>query len=76
MYICNECKEVFEEYEVVYEALPYGMGSAYEKWCVCPYCGDTDFDEAEECECCGEVVAKERLKDGLCEECYEGDEDD
>ena len=76
MYICNECKEVFEEYDVLYQPLPYGMGSAYEKWHICPYCGDNDFEEAEECEFCGEWVAKESMTGGLCKDCYEGDEDE
>lgn len=76
MYICNECKEVFEECEVVYESVPYGMGSAYRKLYVCPYCGENDFDEAERCDHCGEWASKESMTDGYCEECYEGDDDD
>jgi hypothetical protein len=76
MYICNDCGEVFEEFKEVCEAHPYGMGSAYETWCVCPYCESNDFDEAEECECCGEAFPKKSLTDGLCEECYEENEDD
>lgn len=68
MYICNNCGEVFEEAKVIEEHHPYGMGTATEEWYVCPHCEDTDFQAAQECERCGELVAE--LNDGLCECCY------
>ena len=68
MYICNICGEVFEEPEVIYERRPYGMGYAEEEFWVCPHCKDTDIQEAERCESCGEYFAE--LEDGLCEYCY------
>lgn len=68
MYICNNCGEAFEDYKTIEEHHPYGMGTAAEKWAVCPYCNDTDFDKAKQCDRCGELVAE--LEDGLCDCCY------
>ena len=73
MYICENCGEVFEEYNTIVERHPYGMGYASEEWASCPYCGDTDIVEAEECENCGEYFA--HLTDGLCDECYKEEEE-
>ena len=67
MYICNECGEVFDEPKIIEEHHPYGMGYAVEEFAVCPYC-DGGFQEAEQCERCGEYVAE--LEDGLCDICY------
>jgi hypothetical protein len=69
MYICSNCGETFEECKIIEEHHPYGMGTAAEKWAVCPQCGETDFDEAKQCERCGELVAE--LYDGLCDICDE-----
>lgn len=68
MYICNNCGEVFEDCKIIEEHHPYGMGTATENWYVCPYCEDTSFSEAEQCEMCGEFVTE--LNDGLCDVCY------
>ena len=70
MYICNECEEVFEEPKIIEEHHPYGMGFATEEWAVWPFCQDSDIQEAERCEECGQYVAE--LGDGLCEACYCG----
>lgn len=68
MFICNNCGEVFETPDTYEEHHPYGMGTAAERWAVCPHCEDTDFVEAKQCERCGELVAE--LQDGLCDVCY------
>lgn len=68
MYICNNCEAVFETPAVHEEKHPYGMTYATEYWSVCPHCQDTDFDEAEKCERCGEYVAE--LDEGLCDVCH------
>ena len=68
MYICNNCGETFDEFETIEEHHPYGNGTAAEKWAVCPYCNDTDFDEAKKCERCGEYFAE--LNEGLCDCCH------
>ena len=68
MYICNNCGEVFEQADIVEERHPYGETYATENWYVCPYCGDTSFDEAQKCERCGVYVAE--LDEGLCDCCH------
>ena len=68
MYICNNCGKTFDDYKVIEEHHPYGMGYATEKWAVCPHCKDSDFSEAKECEHCGELFAT--LNEGLCDVCY------
>lgn len=68
MYLCNNCENTFSEPEVEYNYHPYGMGEAREEWYVCPYCHDTDYGEAEECERCGKLVTDLHL--GLCDCCY------
>lgn len=35
----------------------------------CPCCKSDDFDEAKECEVCGEFYAEDELIKGVCEEC-------
>lgn len=68
MYICNNCGLVFEDCKIDRQFHPYGMGYAAEEFAVCPHCNDTDFDEAKQCEMCGEFVAE--LEDGLCDCCH------
>lgn len=68
MYICNNCEAVFETPAVHEEHHPYGMSYATEYWSVCPHCGDTDIDEAKQCERCDGYFAE--LHDGLCDCCY------
>lgn len=70
MYICNECGAVFEDYKIIKDPRPYGMGEVYEEFAVCPHCKETDISEAKECERCGSIFAKDDLEDGLCEHCY------
>ena len=69
MFICENCGYVFEDHKVIKERHPYGMSYATEEWYVCPHCNDSNTVEAQECERCGEYVAK--LEDGLCDVCYE-----
>lgn len=68
MYICNSCGEIFEDYKIIEEHHPYGMGYATEQWAVCPGCGEAGFEEAKECTRCGNLVAD--LDEGLCDCCY------
>lgn len=69
MFICNNCGETFEEFAIIEEHHPYGMGYAVEEWSVCPYCKDNDIDEAKQCKRCSEYVAE--LHEGLCDVCYD-----
>ena len=61
MYICNKCKEVFDEThmrsEVVFES------DGYQKWGYvdeCPECGSEDFEEAVDCDLCGEWIPESK----------------
>lgn len=68
MYICLECKAVFEEAEIVKDPVGTFMGeTAYEEWAVCPECGETDIEEAVKCGC-GKHIAESEL---LCKDCKE-----
>ena len=69
MYICNDCERTFSECGTYEEHHPYGMGSAYETWYLCPRCDSAGVEEAKECERCGEYFVS--LTDGLCDLCYE-----
>ena len=68
MFICEDCGYVFEEPKTIEEHHPYGMGYATEQLAVCPHCRSYNFDEAKQCDRCGEYVAE--LHDGLCDICY------
>ena len=70
MIICNNCGETFCEDDIAEyeEHHPYGMGYAVETFYLCPYCKDTDIQEAKICSKCGDYVAETR--EGLCDVCY------
>ncbi len=68
MFICHNCGETFTEFETIGEHHPCGNGTATEEWAVCPCCGDTDFDEAKQCQMCGEYFAE--LHEGMCDCCF------
>lgn len=53
MYYCNSCKQKFEEPEKSIEVHREIDYSNIERYDVCPYCGDSDFEELERCEICG-----------------------
>ena len=59
MYICKECGGVFDEYAEDREVHDELDGAPYESFAVCPYCSGTGFEDAEECEQCGEYFAME-----------------
>ena len=69
MYKCEECGELFEDYETYEEHHPYGMGYAVEEWHVCPHCGESGFKEVEECTRCGNFATY--LTNGLCDCCHD-----
>jgi hypothetical protein len=68
--MCDNCGAVFEDYKIIKDPRPYGMGVAYEEYACCPHCQDTDIVEAKECSRCNGIFAKYELEDGLCEHCY------
>lgn len=76
MYICVDCRAVFDEYDVSRWTEHVGEfwgDSAYEDRSGCPYCGG-DYVEAEMCEKCEEYFAEDELEYGLCEECRKSEE--
>lgn len=54
MYICNECRGVFEEPRVEREPHYELDGAPCEEHSVCPYCDSYGYGEALECDGCGE----------------------
>ena len=69
MFKCGECGAVFLEPKIWEESRGEYWGTpCYETVCGCPECGD-HFEEAFECEECGEWFFKDELDDGICEEC-------
>ena len=81
MLICSDCGLVFEEPKQYSE--DYTPGGAFEggsfiqRYEGCPSCAGA-FEEARECECCGEYFPEEMLEDtegyvnGGCGYCCEG----
>lgn len=59
MYICLSCRGTFTDPKITYEVHNELEGSPSEDFLVCPYCGDTDFSEAIECDGCGEYFSAE-----------------
>lgn len=85
MYKCPECGETFDtphEYEEKH-GLDYGP---YEQWSVCPYCGEPGYEEAVECDVCGETVCASEIHHvsshgdmveiKACDKCYDELEED
>ena len=67
MYICEECKELFNDTKtVLYEDSEIWLQSHIE---VCPFCGSEDFEEVVQCLGCGKNYAESDLTEGLCTKC-------
>ena len=78
MFKCIECGYVFEEGEqaVWYEDRGEFWGvPCSERMTGCPKCRG-DYEEATECENCGEWHDEYELEDGLCEKCRENESED
>lgn len=83
MYICIACGCVFDEPAEYKECHTELDGNPYERFSVCPSCMEPGYEEAEECEICGNIVAKSEittmgLSEGVvrvCEHCYEFNEE-
>ena len=77
MFKCIDCGHIFEEGEegVYYDDRGEFWGvPCRERIMCCPVCYG-DYDEAVECERCGEWFYEEELTDGLCKNCREETED-
>ena len=75
---CLECGKVFEDDEIAHwqESRGEFWGSpAYETMSGCPHC-QGDYEEAYECEECGQYFTLDELDENcLCEDCREDEED-
>lgn len=60
MYICKDCKELFDKPKRVLEDRLY----FYE----CPFCGG-NFEEVVKCKKCGKHYGESDLNEGLCPKC-------
>ena len=74
MYICLDCGHIFDEPKEWVETHGFDYGP-YEEWSGCPRCGGA-YEKAVECDICGEYYRKSELTDGLCDNCYEEEEED
>ena len=69
MYKCVDCGAVFDEPDTWEESRGEYWGfPCTETVCGCPECRG-DYEEAFECEECGEWFFKDELEDELCKEC-------
>ncbi len=65
MFKCNNCGLEFEEPKAYRES--HGLEHGWEELYCCPNCGEADYDEATECQICGEPVFGERF----CKDCMD-----
>lgn len=71
MYKCCDCGHVFDDSNVklVHECMGECHGfPAYETYYACPVCGGS-FDDARQCNQCGEWFLRWELSDGRCDDC-------
>lgn len=66
-YLCENCNSVFDIDDVIDD---YDYNTNYHDT-KCPCCGSRFFEEARQCEVCGEYVVKDELVDGICESCLD-----
>lgn len=70
MYICETCHAVFDEPGTEKEKHDELDGSPCELFYVCPVCGGTGYEEAAQCEMCGEWKFGDELTEGhYCDDC-------
>ena len=71
MFKCYDCNETFSEPRNYTEKMGEYFGvPAYAEFSCCPHCG-SNFDEAIQCEKCGEWFFEDELTEGYCEICVE-----
>lgn len=71
VYICKNCGEIFEEPKIVKESRGEFWGHpAFEDCYYSPCCG-CDYDEAIECNICGEWYSEDDLCMGVCSKCID-----
>lgn len=86
MYYCNECKREFEnlKHKKINLEVNYGISHLFSDnhyifIDVCPFCGETDYEELKQCNQCEEWFNEDELYDTeeaigggcgyLCEQC-------
>jgi methionyl-tRNA synthetase len=69
MYVCPNCGCVFESPKLYsdFQGEVFGAPS-YETYTGCPNCG-SGYDEAIQCEICGECYPENQIYRGYCEKC-------
>jgi hypothetical protein len=77
MYICTQCKNVFEDWEL--ETVHENHGSCFgfpavESFSVCPVCKG-EYEEAVKCSICEEYHLEEDLTNGICDYCLDNEVD-
>ena len=74
MYVCLNCSAVFDTPIPIHEYHDELDEKAIEEYYVCPYCKSDDYEEAVQCNLCGQYVNCNyvELKDGTfaCEDCF------
>lgn len=69
MFICNNCRNVFDEPNEIKECVGEFWGTpAYRTRLVCPSCRENDFAEAHDCPRCGEATGED---DFFCKPCQD-----
>ena len=67
MYICDNCKHIFEEPAEQYDFTSECWGAPVTHSVnVCPNCGSDEIDEMDKCDVCGEYIAP---GEGVCDNC-------
>lgn len=84
-YICTDCGATFDEPHEYEERHGFTHGP-FEKWSVCPYCGNPRYEESVICDRCGKTVARSEiyhdiidisgLEKEVCTECHNELEED
>lgn len=68
MFICNNCKNTFDEPAEIQDRVGEFFGEGvYEHYLICPSCREIDFDEAHYCPRCGEATSE----DVFCKACQD-----
>jgi hypothetical protein len=72
MFVCRECKNLFEEPKTYFET--HGLETPpYEKFTCCPFCGGT-YVKTMPCDYCGEYIEGKYVempdKKVCCDYCY------
>lgn len=70
MFICCECELLFSDPDRAFDRVGERYSDGYYV-SVCPHCGSTEIEEAEECIYCHDLKLPSELNNGLCDVCKE-----